>query len=156
MAPMEYSLLPTLVILSSLHYTTIQTLLLSCYYTKYDIQCLIIFSVVTTLSCSTLILNSSIISVRHKYAATFSTTTSFLLLLLLKKFNIFIDTKFAHVTSTYYHSWYLVFEFTFNVNYFHTVSDIQCMRPYLVYQTLNIIFSVVILFLKVVPELPTP
>jgi hypothetical protein len=30
----------------------------------------------------------------------------------------------VHITSTYYHSWYLVFEFTFNVTYFHRVSDV--------------------------------
>jgi hypothetical protein len=36
-----------------------------------------------------------------------------------------------------------VFEFTLNVTYFHRISDIECMRSYLVYQTLNIIFSVV-------------
>jgi hypothetical protein len=34
------------------------------------------------------------------------------------------NTNFKHVTSTYYHSWYLVFEFTFNINYFHRVIDI--------------------------------
>jgi hypothetical protein len=34
------------------------------------------------------------------------------------------NTKFVHVTSTYYHSWNLVFEFTVNVTYFHRVSDI--------------------------------
>ena len=42
-----------------------------------------------------------------------------------------------HATSTYDHSWYLVFEFTSNATYFHRVSDIYCMRLYLVYQTLN-------------------
>ena len=85
---------------------------------------LIIFSVVTTLSCSTLIFNSLIISVRHKCAATFLTATSFLLLLLLIFFHILTNTKFVHVTPTYYHSWYFVFEFTFNVTYFRRVSDI--------------------------------
>jgi hypothetical protein len=54
-------------------------------------------------------------------------------------------TKFKHVTSTYYHSWYLVFDFTFDVTYFHRVIYIQCMRSYLVYQTLNILLSVVLL-----------
>ena len=34
-------------------------------------------------------------------------------------------------------------EFTFDVPYFHRVSDIYCMRLYVVYQTLNIIFSVI-------------
>ena len=33
--------------------------------------------------------------------------------------------SFKHVTSTYnYHNWYLVFEFTFDVTYFHRVIDI--------------------------------
>ena len=32
-------------------------------------------------------------------------------------------TKFKHVTSMYYQSWYLVLEFTFNVTYFHKVID---------------------------------
>jgi hypothetical protein len=36
-----------------------------------------------------------------------------------------------------------VFEFTFNVTYFHRVRDIQCIHSYFVYQTLNIIRSVV-------------
>jgi hypothetical protein len=58
-------------------------------------------------------------------------------------FHILTNTKFVHVTSTYYHSWNLVFEFTINGTYFHRVSDIQCMRSYLVYLTQNIIFSVV-------------
>ena len=52
-------------------------------YTRYDIECLIVFSVVSTLSCSTLIFNSLINSVRHECAVTFPTTTSFLLLSLL-------------------------------------------------------------------------
>jgi hypothetical protein len=42
-----------------------------------------IFSVVTTLSCSTLIFYSLIINVRHKCVATFPTATSFRLLSLL-------------------------------------------------------------------------
>jgi hypothetical protein len=42
-----------------------------------------IFSVVTTLSCSTLNFNSLIISVRHKCATTFPTTMSLLLSLLI-------------------------------------------------------------------------
>ena len=49
-------------------------------------------------------------------------------------FHILTNTKFIHATSTYYHRWYLVFEFTFNVTY--------CTRLYLVYQTLNTLFSV--------------
>ena len=111
-------------------------------YIKYDIQCLIIFSVVTTISCSPLIFNSLIINVRHKCAATFLTATSFLLLSLMFFFHILTNTKSMHVTSMYYHSWYLMLEFTFNVTCFHRVNDIQCMHSYLVYQTLNIIFSV--------------
>ena len=39
-------------------------------------------------------------------------------------FHTFTNTKFKHVTSTYYYSCYLVFEFTFNVTYFHRVVDI--------------------------------
>ena len=103
----------------------------------------IIFSVVTTLSWSTLTFNSLIISVRLKCAATFPTTTSFLLLSLLVFSHILTNPKFVHVTSTHYHSWCLVFEFTFNTTYFHRVSNVYCMRLYLVYRTLNIIFSVV-------------
>ena len=38
--------------------------------------------------------------------------------------HILTNTKFKHVTSTYYHSWYLVFELTFNVTFFHRVSEI--------------------------------
>ena len=94
------------------------------HYTKYDIYCFIIFSVVTTLSCSTLIFNSLIISVRHKCSGNFPTAASFLLLSLSVFFNIFTNTKFVHVTSIYYHSSYLVFEFTFDVTFFHRVSDI--------------------------------
>ena len=82
-----------------------------------------IFSVVTTLSYSTLLFNSLIISVRHKCATTFPTATSFLLLSLLGFFHILTNTEFVHVTFTYYHSWYLVFEFTFSVTYFHRISD---------------------------------
>ena len=39
-------------------------------------------------------------------------------------FHILTDTKFKYVTSTYYHSWYLVIEFTFNITYFQRVIDI--------------------------------
>ena len=60
-----------------------------------------IFSVVITLSFATLIVNSLIISVRHKCAATFPTATSFLLLSLLVFSHILTNTKFVHVTSTY-------------------------------------------------------
>ena len=104
---------------------------------------MIIFSVVTTLSCSKLIFHSLMIRVRYKCAATFSTATSFLLISLLIFFHILTNTKFVHVTFTYYHSWYLVFEFTFIITYFDRVSDSWCMHSYLVYQILNIIFSVV-------------
>ena len=39
-------------------------------------------------------------------------------------FQILTITKIKHVTSTYYHSWYLMFEFIINVTYFHGVIDI--------------------------------
>jgi len=78
-----------------------------------------IFSVVT-LPCSTLILNSLTISIRDKYAAIFPTTTSIIIYI----FRIFTNTKLKMVTSTYYHSWYLVFEFTFDAPYFYRVIDI--------------------------------
>ena len=45
-------------------------------------------------------------------------------LLLYPFFHILTNIEFKHVTSTYYHSWYLVFEFTFNDTYFHRVIDI--------------------------------
>jgi hypothetical protein len=54
----------------------------------------------------------------------FPINTSFLLLSLLIFFHILTNTKFVHVTFAYYHGGYLVFEFTFNATYFHTVSDI--------------------------------
>jgi hypothetical protein len=57
------------------------------HYTKYDVYCLIVFSVVTTLSCSTVNFNSLIISVRHKCITTFPTTMSLLLLSLLNFFS---------------------------------------------------------------------
>jgi hypothetical protein len=60
--------------------------------------------------------------------------------------HILANTKFNYVTSTYYHSWYLMFEFTFNVTYFHRVIDIESRYWYLLYQTLNILFSVVYRF----------
>ena len=57
------------------------------HYTKQDIQCLIMFSVVTTLPFSTLIFNSLTISVRHICAAIFSTvpTNEFFFLIYFKK-----------------------------------------------------------------------
>ena len=39
-------------------------------------------------------------------------------------FHILTNTKFKHVTSTFYHSSYLVFEYTYNVTYFHVVIGI--------------------------------
>jgi hypothetical protein len=60
-------------------------------------------------------------------------------------FHILTNTKFKHVTSPYYHSLYLVFEFTFDVTYFHRIIGILCMRLYSVYQTLNVLFSVMTL-----------
>ena len=63
---------------------------LSYHYTKYDLLCLIIFSIVITLSCSTLIFNSLIISVGDECVATFLVATSFLLLSLLTLFFIFL------------------------------------------------------------------
>ena len=53
--------------------------------------------------------------------------------------HILTNNEFKHVTSTYYHSWYLVFEFTFDDAYFHRVIDIWCMPSYSVYQTQNIL-----------------
>ena len=50
---------------------------------------------------------------------------------------IFTNTEFKLVISTYYHNWYLVFDFIFDVTYLHGVIDIECMHSYLVYQTLN-------------------
>ena len=49
------------------------------HYIKYDIQCLIVFSVVISLSCSTLIFYTLTISVRHKCVATSPTLTSLIL-----------------------------------------------------------------------------
>ena len=39
-------------------------------------------------------------------------------------FHILTYTKFKYVTSAYYHSWYLVFEITFDVTYYYRVIDI--------------------------------
>ena len=39
-------------------------------------------------------------------------------------FHIFTNTKFKYVTSKYYWSLYLVFEFTFSVTNFHRGIDI--------------------------------
>jgi len=39
--------------------------------------------------------------------------------------HILTNIKLIHITSTHYHySIYLVFEFTFNVTYFHVVIDV--------------------------------
>ena len=37
-----------------------------------------------------------------------------------------------------------MFEFTFDFTYFHGVTDIWCTRSYLVYQTLTILFSILV------------
>ena len=66
-----------------------------------------IFNVITSLPCSTLISSSLTIIVR-RYAR-------ILLLPLLKEIHILINIIFKHVSSTYYHSRYFVFEFAFNV-----------------------------------------
>ena len=92
------------------------------HYTKYDMLCLIIFSVVTTLFCSTLIINFLTISVRIQARRCDKFLLSSLLFLV---FHILTNTKFKHVTPTYYHSWYLVFEFTFMITCFHMVIDIS-------------------------------
>ena len=39
-------------------------------------------------------------------------------------FHILTNTKFKRVTFTYYHTWYIVFEFTYNATYFHRVIDV--------------------------------
>ena len=42
-----------------------------------------------------------------------------------KELNLLLtNTRLVHVTSTYYHRWYSMFEFTFNATYFHRVNDI--------------------------------
>ena len=97
--------------------------------------------VVTTLPYSTLFFKSLIISVK-RYARIYVVN---LMLSLLFISHILTNTKFKNVSSTYYHSSYLVFEFTFDVTYFHSDIDIKCMRSYLMYQTLHIMFSVVTL-----------
>ena len=43
-----------------------------------------------------------------------------------------------------------MFEFTFNATYFHRVINVWCMCSCVVYQTLNIIFSVVVQVRKVI------
>ena len=68
------------------------------HYTKYDTQCLIIFSVVTTLLSSTLIFNSLTISVR-RYAR--RCARILLLSLLFLFFISLLTTIFEHVTFTY-------------------------------------------------------
>ena len=75
----------------------------------------IIFSVLTTLPCLLPIFNSLTISMRYKHVTTFPTATSLIIYIYIYIFDILTNTKFKHVTSTYYHSWYLVFEFTINV-----------------------------------------
>jgi hypothetical protein len=81
---------------------------------------LIIFNVVVILPRSTLIYNFVMISsVRHKCAVAFPVVISFV----ISFFYILINIKFKHVTSTCYHRLYLVFEFSFNVTYFHRVVD---------------------------------
>ena len=71
--------------------------------------------------CSTPNFNSSIMSARHKCAATFPTATS---LHVKHGCHTLTNIELKHVTSTYYNSWYLVFELTFNDTYFHRVMDI--------------------------------
>ena len=92
---------------------------------------MIIFDVVTTEPCSTLIFNSLKISVRRLLEDMLD--FSFYLVIF---FHILTNTKLKHVTSTYYHSQYLVFEFTLNVTYFHRIIDNYFIK-------LNILFSVV-------------
>ena len=87
---------------------------------------LITLYVVVTLPCSSPIFNPLAISVRRY--------VGILLLSLLFFLNILSNTKFKHATSTYYHSWYLVFEFTFNVTYFYrvlTFSVCVCIEWYI-------------------------
>ena len=75
----------------------------------------VIFDVVTTLPCSSLIFNSLIISSR-RYAGIL------LLSFLFWCFHILTNTKFKYVTSTYYHSWHLVFEYyLLSWGYWHLV-----------------------------------
>jgi len=38
--------------------------------------------------------------------------------------HVYTNTRFKYVTSTYYHSWYLVFDFTFDVACFHRIFGI--------------------------------
>ena len=64
------------------------------------------------------------INARHKCDATFPTATSPHCYIF---FHILANTKSKHVTFTYDHSRYLVFEFTFDVTYFRRVIDIQSM-----------------------------
>ena len=115
----------------------------SCYKISYTKQVifLIIFNVVTTLPFSTLIFNSLTINVRicaKRYVGIFLSS-----LFCWFFFHILTNTKFKYVTSTYYDSWYIVYELTSNVTYCHRIIDIYSMCSYLVYQTLNIIFNIV-------------
>ena len=75
-------------------------------YIKYDI----------TLPCSTIIFNSLIANARRytKNMLEFSFYHCYFL----------TNIESKHVTSTYHPSWYLVFEFTYNVTYFHRVINI--------------------------------
>jgi hypothetical protein len=88
-------------------------------YTKYDIWCLIVFSVVTTLSCSTLNFNSLIISLRHKCAITFPTTMSLLLLSLLIFFFHIISLR--HKCATTFPT-IMSLLFLSLLNFFHIIS----------------------------------
>ena len=81
---------------------------------------LIIFSVVTTLPCLTLIFNSMTINAR-KYAR--RCVGIFFLSLLFFFSHILTNIEFKHVTSTYYHSWYLIY-IDFDVTYIRRVIDI--------------------------------
>ena len=67
-----------------------------------------------------LIFNSLTISVR-RYARS---CAGIVLLSLLFWFFISLLTLNSNVSSTYYHSWYLVSEFTFTATYFHRIIDI--------------------------------
>ena len=77
-------------------------------------------SVVTTLPCSTLIL----IPWQLVLDDTLEDVLNFSFYNCYSFFHVLNNTQFKHITSTYYHSSYLVFEFTFNVTYIHWVIDI--------------------------------
>ena len=65
----------------------------------------------------------------------------FLIIAILRFFVSLLTLKFKHVTSTYIHNWIFCVCFTSKVTYFHKVIDISCMRSFLEYQTLHIIFD---------------